>query len=66
MGWHDNKIHAISFNDESSELSFDIDHIGKWVIKKKAYQFWLVPATLVFRNVYDINIATDSLNLVIL
>ncbi len=65
MGWHDNKVYAIVFNNDSFELSLDIDYICKWV-KKKNFLFWVAPATLIFKNVYDINICTDYLDLTIL
>jgi hypothetical protein len=66
MDWHDNKIYAIAFNNEKFELSFDIDYICKWETKKKSFSFWVAPATLIFTNVYELNITTDSLDLTIM
>ena len=55
MNWHDNKIHAMSFQDEFKFL-LDIDYIFKWQLKsnKKKYLFWISPCTMIFENVYDI------------
>jgi len=50
MGWHDNPIWAMSFDDN---VKFDLDYIFKWVHPPKsvgAYKFWISPATLVFKN----------------
>ena len=60
MGWHDCKVYAMAFpDDEKFELAFDIDYIVKWVNLKEDntyIKFWVAPATLVFKNVYEINI----------
>jgi hypothetical protein len=56
MGWHDVVIHGLSFNPPQYELLFDIDYIFAWIDPEppsKYYSFWISPATLVFRNVYD-------------
>ena len=66
MGWHDNKIHAIAFDGDNYQLLFDIDYICKWVKKKNSFFFWVAPSTLVFRNVYQLDISTDTVELVIL
>ena len=62
MTWHDNKVYAIAFNDQSFELALDIDYIVKWVNPEKEthLKFWVAPATLIFRNVYDISLSSDS------
>jgi hypothetical protein len=59
MGWHDCKLYALAFNHEKFEIAFDIDYIIEWVSQQEndsSYKFWVAPATLIFRNVYDINI----------
>src|SRR4051794_38322052 len=57
MGWHDCKVYAVSFNDKQYEISFDIDYIFEWVLQQDStYKFRVAPATLIFRNVYDIHI----------
>ena len=69
MGWHDCKIYAMSFNSERFELIFDIDYILQSVDPEKDnanYSFWISPATLIFGNVYDINMNIYSTDLEIL
>ena len=68
MGWHDNKIYGLSFGVEEYEISFDIDYIFKWIAPEKNetnFKFQISPATLVFRNVYDLNISFSSVNIII-
>ena len=66
MGWHDARIYAMSFNSDNYELALDIDYIVKWVNPANAgspFKFWVAPATLVFRNVYDLNISQYTLDI---
>jgi uncharacterized protein YegP (UPF0339 family) len=68
MQWHDCKVYAIAFDSEKFELLFDIDFIVEWKKPKNGgsfFKFWVVPATLVFKHVYDISINTDSVDLII-
>jgi len=63
MGWHDSQIHAMAFSPANFELILDIDYILKWIHPKPEetyYKFWVAPATLVFENVYEIDITTRS------
>ncbi|MEM6321541.1 MAG: hypothetical protein AAF960_28035 [Bacteroidota bacterium] len=63
MSWHDNKIHAVAFLDDAFELMFDIDYIMKWIEpkgKKSSYSFEVVPATLIFKNVWDLEFNLES------
>lgn len=53
MVWHDNPIHALTFND-NFELLLDIDYIFEWVLKEDKYSFWISPCTWVFENVYNL------------
>ena len=56
MSWHDNTIHAFSFNKDYKFL-LDIDYIFEWVHPKpgkKYFKFWISPCTLIFENVYDL------------
>jgi len=65
MQWHDCKIYAMAFDGEKFELIFDIDYIVEWVTLNEgetSFKFWVSPATLVFRNVYDIHIALYSVD----
>jgi hypothetical protein len=66
MSWHDCPIHALAFG-KYSELLLDIDYIFKWVLltNKKKYKFWIAPCTLVFENVYDIELGTDHTTVII-
>ncbi len=63
MGWHDCKIYAVAFKDENFELVFDIDYIVEWLHPKDSesnFKFWVSPSTLVFKNVWDLNISLES------
>ena len=62
MGWHDARIWALAFLAESSEFVLDIDYIIEWVSPapgEEYYEFWVVPATLVFENVTDLDIQLE-------
>ena len=62
MGWHDSKVYAISFLPDTFELAFDIDYIFEWVNpaqNETYFKFWVAPATLVFENVYDVEMEFD-------
>lgn len=63
MGWHDCIVHAVSFDDDQFKLLFDIDYILKWETQDTndtSYKFWVSPATLVFENVWDLNMSLQS------
>jgi hypothetical protein len=65
MGWHDSQIHAMAFFPEEFELAFDIDYIFQWVDpqpNETYFKFWVAPATLVFKNVFDVEFEIDSYN----
>ncbi len=57
INFHDCKIYAIGFNTEKNQLLIDIDFITEWITKNdnKNYSFCVVPSTLVFENVWDVN-----------
>jgi hypothetical protein len=60
MGFHDVGIRAVYFSTQSQEVSFDIDYIFKWVMPTppgKFFTFWVSPATLVFRDVSDVEVS---------
>jgi hypothetical protein len=61
MSWHDCKLFAISFGD-NFQLLFDIDYIFKWVQTGETFKFWVSPCTLVFENVYDLEIQMDRIS----
>jgi len=60
MNWHDCPIKSIAFNEY--QLLLDIDYIFKWVLMKnnKHYKFWISPCTLVFDNVYNLELNSDG------
>lgn len=60
MSWHDCKIHAIAFDDKNNKLLLDIDYILQWISKGKYFKFWIAPATLIFENVYNLNINIED------
>lgn len=64
MGWHDNPIWAMSFDDD---VKFDLDYLFKWVqpvSPNSNYRFWISPATLIFKNPtkFKVEIETDFVN----
>ncbi len=68
MSWHDNYIHAISFDVEEDLFDLDIDYITEWVEPKKGedcFSFWVAPATLNFRGVSELDIDIQIANLVV-
>jgi len=66
MSWHDCYIHALSLGKQD-KLLLDIDYIFKWVLikNKKHYQFWIAPCTLIFENVYEIELKSLNATLII-
>ena len=56
MGWHDNRVHGLSFEDdgEDARLLLDIDYIVRWIEPEppaEYFTFMIAPATLVFEGV---------------
>lgn len=63
MSWHDSKVYGIGFDEENFKLLLDIDYIIDWVKPEPNniyFSFWVSPATLVFTNVYDLNIEIST------
>jgi hypothetical protein len=63
MGWHDSNVYAVAFSREKFEIAFDIDYIFQWVHPRQnetCFSFWVSPATLVFKNVYDVEFHIES------
>jgi hypothetical protein len=65
MGWHDVCLHGMSTVQEPPhefperlELLLDIDYKFEWVHQgeDKPFKFWMAPATLVFRDVFELSI----------
>ena len=68
MGWHDCRIHGFAFGD-NYRLLLDIDYIFAWVnpcMGEVYYSFWVSPCTLVFENVFDLNIHAEDMSMEIL
>jgi hypothetical protein len=59
MSFHDVHIHAAYFSTDAPELSLDVDFIFQWVAPlppSQYFTFWVSPATLVFRDVSDVEL----------
>ena len=59
MGWHDARIYALAFLEETFEFALDIDYIFEWVKPvppAERFTFWVSPCTLVFENVSELEI----------
>ncbi|MBX9732445.1 MAG: hypothetical protein K2X37_00125 [Chitinophagaceae bacterium] len=68
MSWHDCKIYAMAFGVNKNEVIFDIDFVLKWSTPSKdqeQYNFLVAPATLIFKNVYNINIDVTTTDITI-
>jgi len=61
MGWHDNYIHAISFDPENYSFSLDIDYIHKWIMVDgdNNFEFAISPAKLTFNNISNLKLSVD-------
>lgn len=62
MGWHDATIHGMAFGPGDFELCLDVDYIFKWVHPPEGeehFRFWVCPCTIVFENVYDLQLQAD-------
>jgi hypothetical protein len=68
MSWHDNQVYSILFGPNEFELSFDLDYILEWRKDEveNIYRFDVISATLIFKNVYDINCSVFSTEVIIL
>jgi hypothetical protein len=67
MGWHDSPIYALAFQSDpstlSSELILDIDYIFQWIhpVPPNLYfSFWIAPATLVFKEVHNLDMQINQ------
>jgi hypothetical protein len=64
MVWLDTVVWAMAFFPQNFELALDIDHTVRWIPPHGSsdavhYDRWTAPATLVFRNVGDLDIDAD-------
>ena len=63
MGWHDVQVYAVAFLPNTFELMLDIDYILEWIHpapNETYFKFWVAPATLVFGNVYEVEMGLDE------
>lgn len=68
MGWHDCTVHAIAMTESgdgpefgAAEFGLDIDYILRWVKPVDVhYRLWIVPATLVFHDVWGVKGELDA------
>lgn len=60
LNFHDCQIYSFGFDSDNYELLFDIDFILKWHTDKSKWKFSVCPITIVFKNVYDIEMDIDS------
>jgi hypothetical protein len=65
MAWHDCSVYSIAFCSDEYSIAFDIDYIFEWIHSEqdeKYFKFWIVPATLVFDNIYNLCFDISSYN----
>ena len=58
MGWHDSNIYKIRLTED---LELDIDYILQWNkpgLEGLPFTFWVAPATLVFKNIRNLNLSS--------
>jgi hypothetical protein len=63
LNWHDCKIHGLAFDDKAYKFYLDIDLIIEWINpqeKNECYKFKIAPATLVFKNVWNLVFDIDT------
>jgi hypothetical protein len=63
INWHDCKIHGLAFDEVEFKFYLDIDFIIEWIeplSNEDGYKFKVAPATLVFRNVWNLVFDLDT------
>ncbi len=60
LNFHDCQIHSFGFDSDNYELLFDLDLILEWHTQKPNWTFSVSPVTMVFKNVYDIEMDINS------
>jgi hypothetical protein len=59
MSWHDNFIHAFTYDPDENLFLIDIDYITEWINPKEKgshFSFVVAPSTLIFDGVYDLDV----------
>jgi hypothetical protein len=63
INWHDCKIHGLAFDEVEFKFYLDIDLIIEWIEplpNEDGYKFKVAPATLIFRNVWNLVFDIDT------
>lgn len=60
LNFHDCNMYSFGFDSDNYELLFDIDLILQWHTEKPKWKFSVCPVTIVFKNVYDIEMDINS------
>lgn len=60
LNFHDCHIYSFGFDSDNYELLFDMDFILEWHTDKPKWKFSVCPITIVFKNVYDIEMDINS------
>jgi hypothetical protein len=63
INWHDCKIHGLAFDEVEFKFYLDLDLIIEWIeplSNKDGYRFKIAPATLIFRNVWNLVFDIDT------
>lgn len=63
INWHDCKIYGFAFDDVEFKFYIDIDLIIEWIEPtpdSEGYSFRIAPATLVFKNVWNLVVDIDT------
>lgn len=60
INFHDCLMYSFGFDSDNYELLFDIDLILEWHTDKPKWRFSVCPVTIVFKNVYDIEMDINS------
>lgn len=60
MGWHDSRLHSVSFLDENFKFSIDLDY----PIRSKNFEKILLPARMIFHDAFDISMKLEAKNMI--
>lgn len=59
LGFHDCYVHGFRWNSSNYSLMIELDYIVKWVEKEGAFDFWVAPAELCFKNASETKMTLD-------
>ena len=63
INWHDCKSHGLAFDEVEFKFYLHVDLILEWIeplSNEDGYKFKVVPATLIFRNVWNLVFNIDT------